>query len=108
MILPTKQTNIEIEPVQSILKAQASKHKGALIGALMNGGKISVDGFIIEFIANPTDFRTVQIYECAKGIKPQVQTFQRTKTVKVKAPVKKQPKQETIKVNTNTKSEDLF
>lgn len=104
------QENINIEPVQSILKAQASKHKGSLFGIISNGGKFSIDGFILEVVADASDFRTIQIYECAKGITPRVQSYQRTKKVVVKKEVYKKPKtqQETIKVDTDVKSEDLF
>ena len=98
MILPSQSSDVPVQPVQSILKAQASKHKGALIGCLMNGGRISIDGFIIEFIADASDFRTVQIWECAKGITPRIQTFNRTKVVKEKVTVYKKPPKEQVQV----------
>lgn len=99
-----------VKPVDVILKAQASKHGGALHGLISNGGKVSVDGFIIEIIADASLYRTIQIYECAKGITPRVQQYQRTKTKIVKQEVYKKPKtqQETIKVDTNVEDEDLF
>lgn len=101
---------IKIEPVQSILKAKATKHAGALHGIVNSGGRVSIDGFIIEVVADNSQFRTIQIYECAKDIRPKVQQIMRTKTkiVSNKGQKKLPPKQDTLTVDTSVKEEDLF
>lgn len=114
MRLPSKttttQTDAQINSVQSILKAQGTKHKGALFGVIANGGKVSIDGFIIEVVADGSDYRTIQIYECAKGIQPKIQTWNRTKTITKKAPAKKKttPKTEKLNIETKVQQESLF
>jgi hypothetical protein len=112
MILPSQMKGdaVEVIPKDAILQEQETGHKGAWFGIVANGGKKSVGRFIVEFIHNGSDFPTVQIWECAKGITPKVQTWNRTKTQIVKKEVYKKPqaKQETIKVDTEVKSEDLF
>jgi len=108
----TTQAEIQpkIEPVQAILKAQDTKHKGSLFGIINRGGKISIDGFILEVVADNSDYRTLQIYECAKGITPKVQYYRQVKKQVVKKEVykKPKPKQETIKVDTKVHEESLF
>jgi hypothetical protein len=113
MILPNqkpKEEEIEIISKEAILKAQGTVHKGAFFGIVANGGKKSIGNFIIEFVHNGSDFPTVQIYECGLGVTPKVQTWNRTKVVKERVEVARKPKvrQETIKVDTTIKSEDLF
>ena len=64
-----------------ILVAQDVVHQGAMFGLISNGGKKSIGNYIIEFVNNGSKFPTVQIYQCALGIKPKVQSWNRTKTV---------------------------
>jgi hypothetical protein len=112
MILPSQMKGdaVEVIPKDAILQDQETGHKGAWFGIVANGGKKSVGRFIVEFIHNGSDFPTVQIWECAKGITPKVQTWNRTKIVKERVEVARKPKvkQETIKVDTEVKQEDLF
>ena len=99
------------ESQDSILVAQGTVHKGAMFGILSNGGKKSIGNYIIEVVANGSMFPTVQIYQCALGITPKVQSWQKTKTVTKKAePPKKQDKvvTETMQVQTTIDDEDLF
>ena len=65
-----------------ILVAQGVVHQGAMHGLISNGGKKSVGNFIIEFVNDGSQFTTIQIHQCALGITPKVQTWNRTKTVK--------------------------
>ena len=109
MILPSKKP-VENTRKDMILVAQDTCHKKSFFGIVANGGKKSIGNFIIEFVHNGSDFPTVQIYECGLGVTPKVQTWNRTKVVKERVEVARKPKvrQETIKVDTTIKSEDLF
>ena len=109
MILPDRKKE-EIEPKQAILVAQDVAHIGAMHGLISNGGKKSVGKYIVEFVNNGSKFTTIQIYECALGVKPKVQSWNRTKTVVEKKVVYKKPetKQAELKVKAEVKSEDLF
>lgn len=100
-----------INQQEMILKARKdSVHKGSMFGIIANGGKFSVGSFIIEVVADASDFRTIQIYEAGLGTKPRVQQYMRTKKVVEKVEVYKKPKvqQESLKVDTEIKKEDLF
>ena len=85
MIFPTKE-----ESVDRILVAQDVAHSGALHGLISSGGKKSVGNYVIEIVNNGSQFSTVQIYQCALGIKPKVQTWNKTKTVVQKTTVVKE------------------
>lgn len=90
--------------------AQDKVHRGAMMGIIANGGRKSIGNMVIEIVHDGSDFPVVQIYQCALGIIPKVQTWQRTKTKVVKKEVIKKPKtiQEQIKIDTNIESEDAF
>ena len=108
---PTTERVPEPETKQVILKSQKnSVHKGPLFGIIANGGKISVGQFIIEVVADASDFRTIQVYEAGLGVQPRVQSYMRTKKVVEKVEVQKKPKtkQETMKVDTDVKQESLW
>jgi len=71
----------EPQAQSTILVAQDNAHQGALHGLVSNGGKKSVGNYIIEFVNNGSGFTTIQIYQCALGVKPKVQSWNKTKTV---------------------------
>lgn len=64
-----------------ILVAQQVVNQGVLHGLASCGGKRNIGNFIIEFVNDGSQFTTVQIYQCALGITPKVQSWNKTKTV---------------------------
>ena len=106
------QTKKEVEAttVQSILVAQDSAHQGALHGLVSNGGRKSIGNYIIEFVNNGSQFATIQIYQCALGIQPKVQSWNKTKTItqKVIKEVPMKPKTQSLNVQTSIESEDIL
>jgi hypothetical protein len=86
------------ETQSKILVAQEVVHQGAMFGILSSGGKKSVGNYIIEIVANGGKFVTFQIYQTGLGVKPKVQSWQKTKTVVEKQTVyKKPPKEQVVK-----------
>ena len=81
MRFPTN-NNVEKDEPKTILVAQGAVHTKMLHGLVANGGKKSIGNFIIEFVNDGSQFTTIQIHQCALGITPKVQTWNRTKTVK--------------------------
>lgn len=93
--IPKKEGEIETKSV--ILVAQDTLHAGAGHGLISNGGKKSIGNYIIEFVANGSQFVTVQIYQAAVGITPKVQTWNKTKKVIEKKTVyKNKPKEKIV------------
>lgn len=83
-----------------ILVAQDKIHIRMLHGLASNGGRKSIGNFIIELVNDGSDYATIQLFQCALGIKPKVQSWNRTKTKVVKTEVikyKKPDKKKKIK-----------
>lgn len=97
----------------SILVAKDSAHSGALHGLVSNGGKKSVGNYIVEFVNDGGPFTTIQIYQCALGITPSVQRWNKTKVVKEKVIVQKtlpkaKEEKQKVEINTNSSTEELL
>jgi len=92
----------EKEDKDKIIIAQKVTHKGFLFGHISNGGGIIPlsEDYAMKFIANDK-FVTVELYRYGLNVKPQSQSWQKTKAVKQKA------KPET-KFDIKEESEELF